>query len=160
MNPMAKTMNSRKNQTGAALYVSLIILILMTLIGVVAMQVAGLQERMSANYQASNMALQNAESDARTQENELEDAVADGLNPPTDIPPMDCEAAFDPEIYAVVDDPHVRRLDMCFSWTALDVPSDEAERTDQIYQITVYSQDREAALFPSSEAVIDTVFIP
>jgi type IV pilus assembly protein PilX len=157
---MAKTMKSRKNQTGAALYVSLIMLILMTLIGVVAMQVAGLQERMSANYQASNMAFQRAEADARAQENELGDEVADGLNPATDIPPLDCEAAFEPELHDDVDDPHVRRLDMCFAWGALDVPSDEAERTDQIYQITAYSQDREAALFPSSEAVIDTVFIP
>jgi len=156
---MAKTMNSRKNQSGAALYVSLIMLILMTLIGVVAMQVAGLQERMSANYQASNMAFQNAEADARAQENDLAEAVSDGLNPATDIPPMNCEAAFDPETHDV-DDPHVRRLDMCFAWGPLDVPSDEAERTDQIYQVTAYSQDRDAALFPSSEAVIDTVFIP
>jgi type IV pilus assembly protein PilX len=152
-------MNSRRNQNGAALYVSLIILILMTLIGVVAMQVAGLQERMSANYQASNMAFQNAEADARTQENDLEEDVANGLNPATNIPPRDCVASFDPETYAE-DDPHVRRLDMCFSWGALDVPADEAERTDQIYQITAYGQDRDTALLSSSEAVIDTVFIP
>lgn len=151
-------MNSRKNQTGAALYVSLIMLILMTLIGVIAMQVAGLQERMSANYQASNMAFQNAEADAREQENQLEEEVEAGLNPATDIPPLDCTANFDPETYNVADDPHVRRLDMCFSWGPLDVPADEAERTDQIYQITAYSQDRDT--FASSEAVIDTVFIP
>lgn len=156
---MAKKMNSRKNQTGAALYVSLIMLILMTLIGVVAMQIAGLQERMSANYQASNMAFQNAEAEARVQENDLEEDVEAGLSPVTNIPPTDCEAVFDPETYDG-NEPHVRRLDMCFSWGALDVPSDEAERTDQIYQITAYSQDRDAALFPSSEAVIDTVFIP
>lgn len=154
---MAKTMNSRKNQTGAALYVSLIMLILMTLIGVVAMQIAGLQERMSANYQASNMAFQNAEAEARVQENDLEEDIEAGLNPVTDIPPTDCEAAFDPETYDGAE-PHVRRLDMCFSWGALDVPSDEAERTDQIYQVTAYSQDRDT--FATSEAVIDTVFIP
>lgn len=156
---MTPQIKSRQRQSGAVLYVSLIMLVLLALIGVVAMQVAGLQERMSANYQASNMAFQNAESEARGQENAIDTAVAAGLSPPTDIPPMDCTAAFDPETYDDAD-PHVRRLDLCFTWGALDVPSDEAERTDQIYQVTAYSQDREAALFPSSESVIDTVYIP
>ena len=39
----------QSRQSGAALYVALIMLILLALIGIVAMQVAGLQERMSAN---------------------------------------------------------------------------------------------------------------
>lgn len=152
-------MNAR-NQSGAVLYVALIMLVLLALIGVVAMQVAGLQERMSANYQASNTAFQNAEAVARTRELFLEDQVAQGVNPPTNIPPLDCAAAFDPETHED-DEAHVRRLDMCFPWGALDVPTDEAERTDQIYQITAYSQDRpDTPLLSSSESVIDTVFIP
>lgn len=152
-------MNAR-NQSGAVLYVALIMLVLLALIGVVAMQVAGLQERMSANYQASNVAFQNAESVARTHETFLEEQVEAGSNPPTDIPPLDCTSEFDPETYEE-EEPHVRRLDMCFPWGALDVPSDEAERTDQIYQVTAYSQDRpDTPLLSSSESVIDTVFIP
>ncbi len=151
-------MNAR-NQSGAVLYVALIMLVLLALIGVVAMQVAGLQERMSANYQASNAAFQNAEAVARTHEAFLETQVELGNNPPTDIPPLDCTATFDPENYEEAE-AHVRRLDMCFPWGALDVPSDEAERTDQIYQVTAYSQDRDSALLSSSESVIDTVFIP
>ena len=40
---------ARSRQEGAALYVALMILVLLALIGIVGMQVAGLQERMAAN---------------------------------------------------------------------------------------------------------------
>jgi type IV pilus assembly protein PilX len=154
---MSIQMKSRKHQSGAALYIALIMLILLALIGIVAMQVAALQERMSANYQAGNMAFQNAEADARQQESTLKTSVAIGSVIPTNLPPRDCATPFDAEAW---DDtaPHVRRLDLCFSWGALDYPTDESEKTDQIYQVTAYAQDR--APFASSESVIDTVFIP
>lgn len=148
---------SRTRQSGAVLYVALIMLILLALIGVIAMQVAGLQERMSANYQAGNMAFQNAESVARLKEHELEDEVNAGLNPATNVAPTNCDYTFDAQEWDEAD-PFVRRLDLCFSWGSLDMPADEAERTDQIYQVTAYDQDRD--LFPSSESVVDTVFIP
>lgn len=149
---------SFRHQRGAALYVALIMLILLALIGVVALQVAGLQERMSANYQASNMAFQNAEGVARNTEATLKAQVASGIVPATQIAATNCTAAHDA---AGWDDPssHVRRLDLCFSWGGLDYPSDESERTDQIYQVTSFAKDRDG-LFASSEAVVDTVFIP
>lgn len=149
--------SSKRHQSGAVLYIALIMLILLALIGIVAMQVAGLQERMSANYQAGNMAFQNAESVARSKERELETDVEAGRNPTTDIAPTNCTFAHDAQEWNGAD-PFVRRLDLCFSWGALDMPADEAERTDQIYQITAYDRDR--GLFPSSESVVDTVFIP
>ncbi|MBB6598679.1 protein PilX [Luteimonas sp. MC1825] len=139
------------------LYVALIMLVLLTLIGIVAMQVAGLQERMSANYQAGSMAFQNAEAVARGQESSLKSAVTAGSVVVTSLPPGDCVTAFDAEAYTGAA-PYVRRLDMCFSWGALDYPADESEKTDQIYQITAFAKDR--AAFASSESVIDTVFIP
>lgn len=145
-------------QSGAVLYVALIMLILLALIGIIAMQVAGLQERMSANYQAGNMAFQNAEAAARTTERDLEATVKAGKSPPTNVPPTDCTTAHDAQGWSDDEDPYIRRLDLCFSWGALDMPADEAERTDQIYQVTAYRRDR--ALFPSSESVVDTVFIP
>ena len=54
---------ARSRQEGAALYVALMILVLLALIGIVGMQVAGLQERMAANYLATNQAFQAAEAD-------------------------------------------------------------------------------------------------
>lgn len=147
----------RRRQSGAALYIALVMLILMALIGIVAMQVAGLQERMSANYQAGSLAFQNAEEDARAQEVALKSAVAAGNAIATSLPPRDCTTSFDAEAYTG-SDPYVRRLDLCFSWGGLDYPSDESEKTDQIYKITAFAKDR--PLFASSESVIDTVFIP
>ncbi len=153
----AFNMPSKRRQSGAVLYIALIMLILLALIGIVAMQVAGLQERMSSNYQAGNMAFQNAESVARSKERELETDVEAGRNPATDVAPTNCTFAHDAQGWSGAV-PFVRRLDLCFSWGALDMPADEAERTDQIYQITAYDRDR--GLFPSSESVVDTVFIP
>jgi len=146
-----------RKQSGAVLYVALMLLILLALIGIVALQVAGLQERMAANYMATNSAFQNAESNVRQMENTLKEQVLAGANPPTDVPPADCTSTPDFQGWQS-DQQHVRRLDLCFAWGALDVPSNEAERTDQIYQITAFSRDR--PLLPSSEATVDTVFIP
>lgn len=144
-------------QSGAVLYVALIMLILLALLGIIALQIAGLQERMSANYAATNIAFQNAESNARRTEIALKEQVLAGGNPTTSLPPTNCSATPDFQGWES-DQQHIRRLDLCFAWGARDVPSDEAERTDQIYQITVFSRDR--AVLPSSEATIDTVFIP
>ncbi len=149
--------SSRHAQSGAALYVSLIILILMTLIGVVAMQVASLQERMSANYQAGNVAFQNAEQEAREQESLIETSVAAEQVVNANLPPNDCATAHDASAWTGTN-PFVRRLDLCFTWGGLDYPKDESENTDQIFQITAFARDR--ATLASSEAVIDTVFIP
>lgn len=154
---MKQPIASRKHQSGAALYVSLIVLILMTLIGVVAMQVAGLQERMSANYQASSIAFQNAERGARRQERLLSTAVMAGNVIATNIAPNFCGSAPDAVEWTGAA-PYIRRLDLCFSWGGMDYGSDESERTDQIFQITSFAKDRD--LLSSSQAVVDTVFIP
>lgn len=153
----SRSFSSQGRQSGAALYVALMMLILMALIGIVALQVASLQERMSANYMATGIAFQKAEAVARAQEASLKANVMGGLSPATNVAPTNCTATHNAQAWTG-DDPYVRRLDLCFAWGSLDVPSDESERTDQIFQITAYSPDR--SLFPSSESVVDTVFIP
>lgn len=156
---MKNRTSSFRRQSGAALYVAMIMLVLLALIGIVALQVAGLQERMSANYQATNMAFQNAEGAARAQEVFLKNTVLAGINPSTNLPPTDCTTAHDAPAWSDPDSAYVRRLDLCFSWGGLDVPTDETEKTDQIYQVTAFARDRDG-LLSSSEAVVDTVFIP
>lgn len=146
-----------RKQSGAALYVALIMLILLALIGIVALQVAGLQERMSSNYQAASMAFQNAEGAARAQEATLKSSVLAGMSPSTNVPPTDCMTGHDAAGWTGAA-PYIRRLDLCFSWGGMDYPSDESERTDQIYQVTAFAHDRDISA--SSEAVVDTVFIP
>jgi type IV pilus assembly protein PilX len=149
-----------RQQSGAVLYVALIMLVLLALIGVVALQIASLQERMSSNYQSTNIAFQNAEAGVRERELLLDDQLLQGINPTTNIPSRDCTTAFDPQTWESIA-PHVRRMDECFSSGGVDMTSlPEEERTDQIYQITSYERDRPAAENPTAEAVINTVYIP
>lgn len=148
--------HSSRRQSGAVLYVALIMLILLALIGIIGMRVAGLQERMSANYQATIIAFQNAEAGARRTEIDIKDEVFAGINPTTNRPPTDC-SAFDSGAWDSAS-PHVRRLDKCMAWGDITIPAQVDEGTDQVYQITSFSTDRDT--FSSSEAVVDTVFIP
>jgi type IV pilus assembly protein PilX len=62
----------RSRQSGAALYVSMIMLLLLTLIGVAAMQVATLQQRMATNFNDFALAFQRAEGALRQSEFELQ----------------------------------------------------------------------------------------
>lgn len=156
---IARTSRTRRQQSGAVLYIALIMLILLSLIGVIGLQIAGLQERMSSNYQATNLAFQRAEGSVREREALLDAEVLAGTVPATNLPSIDCQTAFNPQTWTDPANPHVRRLDECFSLTGIDMTSiPEEERTDQIYQITVYNRDRDAD--PTSEAVINTVYIP
>ncbi len=156
---MSRRHPPRRQQSGAVLYIALIMLILLSLIGVIGLQIAGLQERMSSNYQATNLAFQNAEFSVREQERELDADLLAGNSPVTNMPSIDCTTAFNPQTWTDPANPHVRRLDECFSLTGVDMTSiPEEERTDQIYQITVFRRDR--VLDPTSEAVINTVYIP
>ena len=155
---MPRRFPQRRQQSGAVLYVALIMLVLLALIGIVAMQVASLQERMSSNYQSTNMAFQNAEAGVRERELLLDTQLLAGTNPILNLPSRDCATAFDPQAWTGAN-PHVRRMDECFSSGGVDMTSlPEEERTDQIYQITSYRRDR--ATNPTAEAVINTVYIP
>jgi type IV pilus assembly protein PilX len=61
-----------RNQQGAVLFISLILLVVLSLIGIASMQVTTLQERMAGNYFTQNRAFEYAEWMARTQENTIE----------------------------------------------------------------------------------------
>ncbi len=56
-----RSFRSPRRSRGAVLFVALIMLLLMTLLGVTAMQVTLLQERMSGNFRAQQVAFERAE---------------------------------------------------------------------------------------------------
>jgi len=62
-------------QRGAVLFISLIMLLLMTLIGVSGMQTSILEEKMAGNFKDRNMSLQAAESSLRAAEKYLNDTA-------------------------------------------------------------------------------------
>lgn len=89
MNTMTQTtMDTPYRQHGAALVVSLLFLLIMTVIGVTALQVASLEERISGNLRSRNLAFQAAETALRVGEADLNKKLTDHPNPPA--PAFDC----------------------------------------------------------------------
>ncbi len=159
-----------RQQRGAVLYIALIMLILLALIGVIGMQVAGMQERMSANYRASNMAFQRGEAHARNAECVLEDIVnrttTAGCNALTAAQvDVVCDNGFDPANWAstqtMASAPRVnaRLIGPCISGNSdLDMGRPLNEDPNPIYQVTVYHTDVNTN--PTAAAAIDTIFRP
>lgn len=162
---------SAYRQRGAVLYVALIMLILLAMIGIVGMQVAGIQERMSASYRAVNRAFQNAEGVVREAECAIE-AIANrtpaggctiiaatDINQVCDGPvPYDPAAWGASQSFAAVPAVNVRQIDTCVQGEGtLDMGTGPAsERPFPIYQITSYAADDVGNA--SSSSVIDTIF--
>jgi type IV pilus assembly protein PilX len=63
-----RTLNGHHSQTGAALVVSLVFLVVITIVAVASMRTTTMQERMAGNTRDRNIALQAAESAAREAE--------------------------------------------------------------------------------------------
>lgn len=159
--PMQRNLSPPSRQRGAVLYVALIMLILLALIGVVGMQVAGMQERMSSDYRTLNIAFQRAEGVARQKEQEIGATLNSGEVFPADV--VACSGAYNPAIWAnavtAAADDRTRRLDTCFpGGSSKKVGAKQNEQTANVYQVTAYSRDQ--AIGGTSEAVIDTVYIP
>lgn len=157
-------------QGGAVLYVALIMLILLALIGIVGMQVAGMQERMAANYRAVNVAFQNAEGELRTTECTIADFENRTATPGcTAIAAAEiesrCEDGFNVQQWLATQNLgsapaySVRRIDECTgdSASAMGV-GPVSESPLKTYRITVYSAD--SISNRSSAAAIDAVFKP
>lgn len=159
-----------QSQRGAVLYVALIMLVLLALIGIVGMQVAGMQERMAANYRAVHMAFQNAEGSLRGSECTIQD-IEDGTTTP------DCDVFAESAISRRCDDgfdvgqwlgdqtlttapaTNVRQIDKCIvgeSSIALGVGPEGSVAPTKIYQITVHDVD--SVTNRSSSAAIDAVY--
>lgn len=168
--PRSLTSAPPRSQSGAVLYVALIMLVLLALIGVVGMQVAGMQERMSANYQAAVLAFQNAEGEARNAECVLEDLVnrtsSAGCDPtPVGVVSQVCDDGFDPgawvaaQTLASAPAVNARLIGPCISGNApIAMGGPINEDPNPIYQVTVYSADRDTN--PTAATAVDTIFRP
>jgi type IV pilus assembly protein PilX len=150
------------------LYIALIMLILLALLGIVGMQVTGLQERMSFNYRSANVAFQNAEAEAR----EIECFVEATVNrtattcPEVPIVPI-CDDSFDASSWAETnagaatpaEQLNVRAIGQCISGnTSLRMGEELDEDPNPVYQVTVFSTD--APLNSGAVAAVDTIFRP
>ncbi len=161
---------SVRRQRGAVLFVALIMLILLALLGLAGMQVATMQERMSANYRASNIAFQNAEGLARNAECTVEDfdnrTVTAGCNALTSGQIRQaCDDGFNTGLWAgsltlaTTNALTVRRIGQCISGNS-DIGMGTAinEDANPVYSVTAYMTD--SAANPAASNTIDTIFRP
>ncbi len=72
---IAKYSNMPVRQRGIALYIALIMLLLLSLLGLAAVQVSTMQERMAGNFNTLNLSFQNAEAQIRSSEFNLKSQV-------------------------------------------------------------------------------------
>lgn len=150
----------RGRQSGAVLYVALIMLILLALIGIVGMQVTGMQERMSSNYANINIAFQNTEARVRQVEASIQAALT-GAGGVFATSQETCSPTYDPLTWAnslpdaASDETFTRRLDKCFPASSVKMGAKQNEETGNIYEITAYRTAGDG-----TNAVIDTVFVP
>lgn len=164
-----------QRQRGAVLYIALIMLILLALIGLVAMQVAGMQERMSANYNAVNQAFQRVEGLVRNVECNLEDLENRLPNSCTDVLSgvsisYRCDDGHDTGVWvsgrtlASAPAVNVRKIDECVvgeSPIAMGVGPMGETSPIVMYQISGYDTDlpnQVGAPAPTTAAALDTVF--
>jgi type IV pilus assembly protein PilX len=75
MNDFRRLRNARPRQRGAVLFISLIMLLLMTLIGITAMQVTLLQERMAGGFRVQHQAFEQTEGTLKDTRKSLNDAA-------------------------------------------------------------------------------------
>lgn len=87
-------------QRGSALFISLMLLIVMTLIGVTAMQTTVMQERMAGNVRDNNLAFQAAEAALRDGEEFLRGATLPNFNGTNGLYQLDLEY---PPLWADID---------------------------------------------------------
>ncbi len=172
MNTHTPSIRSRRaaparHQRGAVLYVALIMLILLAVLGVVGMQVAGMQEKMSSNYRATNLAFQNSEGAVRSAEDAVEKianreaAGSDPIVSSADIEQR-CDDGYDPVAWVrssrLGSKPlvKVRQIQGCIQGEgALDMGK-PLDAPTPVYQITGYAADTNAD--GTSSSAIDTVF--
>ncbi len=163
-----------RHQQGAVLFISLILLVVLSLIGIASMQVTTLQERMAGNYRTLNLAFQRAEAQVRTRENDIKTAVdAGGLYTTNDSVCLATYAGYNSvDAWAAAKTSttigsttagswFTRRIDRCIpGQTSLKWGQKLNEDTTSIYEVIGANNSDPTATDAASMAVVATVFIP
>lgn len=157
-------------ERGAVLYVALIMLILLAMIGIIGLQVTGMQERMASNYRAINLAFQNTE--ARVRETEC------GLERMNDITRVGCDVVDRSDVSVQCDDGfdvgdwvagrnlanapavNIRQIEGCIIGEAeigMGMTQEAGANLMPIYQISSFSTDTDGGNGTAATA-IDTIF--
>lgn len=156
--------NTLNKQSGAALYMALVLLIVLALLGVIGMKVITSQEVMTSSHTKRSSAFDRAEGNARLLEAEIEEKI--NLSSAVyEVDSEDCEETFDPLNWARSqsgDAQYVRKIDKCYtssgSSLVLGKKVNNEGNTNNVYEITTTAGNN----VDSTEAVsvINTIYIP
>lgn len=170
--PIPAIQSVARNQRGAVLFISLIILVILSLIGIASMQVTTLQSRMSGNYRTVNVAFQRAEQRVRLREDAIKTTVDAGntylSNDDT------CQSNYggynSPDAWGAAKistsngSAWTRRIDRCIPGQASTKWGPKLnEDTTSIYEVVGVDNNDTTGTTPAnadSMAVIDTIFVP
>jgi len=160
--------SSPRDQRGAVLFISLILLVVLALIGIAGMQVTTLQERMAGNYYTIGRAFENTEWGIRTTENTIKTTVSAGgkyvANDETKCKGnMDMDNWSSTKTATAAYQTWVIRIDNCVpQQTSKKWGAKVNEDTTSIYQITSVESDTTQANMSQavSMVAVQTVYIP
>ncbi|RZZ88976.1 fimbrial protein [Pseudoxanthomonas winnipegensis] len=153
--PARATSSPPGRQSGAVLYVAMIMLILLAILGIVGMQVSTMQERMTSNFMATNLAFQNAEAQISGREAAIVSGIAYDYE--------NCASAFDPAAWAnniastVGSDIRTTNISICTAQCSAKAGADR--ELCNMYRTTAFSRDQASAADSTAAAAIDTIFI-
>lgn len=144
-----------------ALYVAMIMLLLVSLIGVSAMQVSNMQQRMAVNYNDFGMAFQRAEGALRESEFQLQRQIDLDPNRILDYCVVNANAWGQPISPQSIPGVSVRELTGGASCSAAPGGIDPTKKEagdNRRFQLVAAAADRDAAESPSAVVVVETVF--
>lgn len=161
--PTVPSLAKATTQRGAALYVAMIMLLLLTLIGVAAMQVASLQQRMATNFNDFSLAFQRGEGALRQSEFELQRSFDTGALRAETYCLGDATSWANAIEPGAVPPPQVRKIygGACPGARPIDPTAEGGVPApgELDYQLLAAAADRDSAAFPTSVVVIETVYV-
>ncbi len=152
----------QSRQRGVVLYVAMIVLLLLTILGTAAMQVATLQQRMATNFNDFALAFHNAEGVLRQSEFDLQRDFDSALPRSYQYCATSANAWADAVEPEAIPTPSVRRLRggaLCASPAAGGDPMSPATAAELYFQIIVAAADRAATADPGAVVVVETTFL-
>ena len=151
------------HQAGVALYVAMIMLLLLTLIGVAAMQVSSMQQRMATNFNDFALAFQRAEGVLRRSEFDLQRSFDTNALRTETYCLGDASSWANTVDPSAVGAPQVRKIygGACTGARPIDPTAEGGIPApgELDYQLIAAAADRDPGDSPNSVVVIETVYV-
>ena len=155
------SVSSLQSQRGVALYVAMVMLLLLSLIGVGAMQVSTLQQRMAVNYNDFSLAFQRAEDALRQSEFTLQRQMDADPNQLMTACVINANAWSEPVVATSIPAVSVRELTGgadCLTAVGGINPMAEGPADNRRFQLVAAAADRDVSASPSAVVVVETIF--